>query len=478
MSSRRYGTPNSEMRNYRSPNDRHANTYGLTLHYAPAETLVQVKYMTPRSSRQRTLEPSVEERRHYRGRHRSHRRSHHQTPETHHQRPNPAYPNPYAPPNPALRPARGPVPAPAPPVISAQAYTSHATASQMQRPVGVRPAPAPQTYFTNTAPVIPLPVPTSAPAPPRHYPTNNHGASPTPPYDPEPYTRYFDPSGAPVPRVLPSRSTVVSAPPTQKADPRPCRSRRLSNALKSFFHKGDGSRAAASAAPQVAYVPVPPAPPAQPAAHHDAAYRPAASDHTVGATRRAKETTTRPSSAFNIYTRDMLPQIYGVGRNFERDPHWQGAGKEKINVLMPVGLLDCWSIFFNARNLKEIHFWHIKGDDSWREFPTIRVRGLKSLYIHLNEAWLTNLLDAVRVRHLRHLEVYYSSGGGGRFSYDKQAYVRLVGAIRHGAAAGFVGISPNHPVYGARSSSLEATLEAAVEQDAPRWTFHICDERS
>ncbi|KAL1663722.1 hypothetical protein GGF50DRAFT_56387 [Schizophyllum commune] len=469
--------PTSEALNHRSP-VRLPNLHGQTLRFASPRHLAEAVDVTPRGERKWWVDPSGEERRHHRGGQRTHRRSHHRTPQTLPQRTNPAYANPYAPPNPAPRPARAPMsapaPAPAPPVIPAQAYMPYTPAPQPQPPVGIRPAPAPQTYFTNAAPVIPpIPAPTVAPAPPEAHATNKHGASPALLNDPEPYTRYYHPSGAPAPRAVPAPAAARPAPPTQNAHSQPSRSRRLSNAVKSLFQKGDCSRAPAPAAPpQVVYVAIPAAAATQPAAP-----RPTPSDRPVAADRRAEETVERPSSAFNIYTRDMLPRLYGAGRDCERDPHWQGTDKEKINVLMPVGLLDCWSILFNAQNLKEIHFWHITGNDSWRVFPAIRVRELESLYVHANDAWLTNLLNSLRVPRLRHLEVCYSAGGGGRFSYDKQAYVTLVGNARRRVDRGHVCISPNHPVYSDRHSSLKATLEAAVRQDAPRWKFHIRDER-
>ncbi|KAL1684824.1 hypothetical protein GGG16DRAFT_67555 [Schizophyllum commune] len=465
--------PTSEALNHRSP-ARLPNSFGQTLRFASPRHLAEAVDVTPRGERQWWVEPSVEERRHHRGGQRTHRRSHHGTPQTLPQRTNPAYANPYAPPDPAARPARAPMHAPAPvlapPVVPAQAYMPYTPAP----PVGPRPASAPQTYFTNTAPVIPpIPTPTVAPAPRAAHATNKHGAAPALLHDAEPYTRYYHPSGAPAPRAIPTSVAAAPAPSTQVTNSLPSRSRRLSNAFKSLFQKGDCSRAPAPAAPpQVVYVPIPAAATAQPAAPLSIP-----SYHAVAADRRAEETVERPCSAFNIYTRDMLPRIYGDRRDCQRDPHWQGADKKKINVLMPIGLLDCWSIFFNAPNLEEIHFWHITGNDSWRVFPAIRVRGLESLYVHANDAWLTNLLNSLRVPRLRHLEICYSAGGGGRFSYDKQAYVTLVGNARRRVGEGHVCISPNHPVYSDRHSSLKATLEAAVRQDAPRWKFHIRDER-
>ncbi|KAL1663726.1 hypothetical protein GGF50DRAFT_56397 [Schizophyllum commune] len=475
MSSRRYDTPNSEMRDYRSPNDRHANSYGLTFHYAPAETLLQGKYMTPQSSLNRPLEPSREERRRHRGGHRTHRRSHPRAPETRHQHPNLAYANPHAPSNPAPRQTQVPVPVPAPPVIPAQAYAPYPPAPQPQRPVGVRPAPAPQKYSTNTAPVIPpVPVPTSAPAPSKTCATNNRGDYPLP-HDPEPYTRYYHPSGAPVPRSLSAHATVASAPPTQKVESRPSQSCRLSNAYKSLFHQGDRSRAPAPATPL--HVPVPPRPLAQPAAPRVALQR-ATEDHSVTPDRRAKGTTARPSSAVNIYTRDMLPRIYGAGRGCQHDPHWQGADKEKINVLMPVGLLDCWFIFFNARNLQEIHFWHIMGDDSWREFPQIDVHRLQTIKVHFNEAWLTNLLKSLHLRDFHHFEACYSRGCAERFAYDKPAYRTFVKRACKTAKTGYIHISPNHPVYGDRVSSLQRTLKKVSRKQQADWDILITDIRA
>ncbi|KAL1673986.1 hypothetical protein EV122DRAFT_221607 [Schizophyllum commune] len=457
--------PTSEALNHRSP-ARLPNSFGQTLRFASPRHLAEAVDVTPRGERQWWVDPSVEERHHHRGGHRTHRRSHHRTPQTLPQRTNPAYANPYAPPNPAPRPARAPIPAPAPapPVIPVQAYMPYAPAPQPQPPVGVRPAPAPQNHFANTAPVIPLiSVPTPTPAPPEPYATNKHGASFL--HDPEPYTRYYHPSGAPAPRVVPAPAAAQPAPPTQDEDSRPSRGRRLSNAVKSLFQKGDCSRAHAPAAiPQVVYVTIPAAAAAQPAA-------------PVAADCRAEETVERPSSAFNIYTRDMLPRIYGDRRDCQRDPHWQGADKKKINVLMPIGLLDCWSIFFNAPNLKEIHFWHITGDDSYRRFPQVDVLRLKSLHVHFNEAWLTNLLDSLRIERLRHFEAYYSRGCAERFAHDKHAYLNFFDKACQRVRVGSARISPNHPVYGVRVSSLEPALEAVAQRWEANWNFSITDAR-
>ncbi|KAI4520200.1 hypothetical protein K525DRAFT_204286 [Schizophyllum commune Loenen D] len=464
--------PTSEALNHRSP-ARLPNSFGQTLRFASPRHLAEAVDVTPRGERQWWVEPSVEERRHHRGGQRTHRRSHHGTPQTLPQRTNTAYANPYAPPNPAPRPARAPIPAPAPapPVIPVQAYMPYAPAPQPQPPVGVRPAPAPQNHFANTAPVIPpISVPTPTPAPPEPYATNKHGASFL--HDPEPYTRYYHPSGAPAPRVVPAPAAAQPAPPTQDEDSRPSRGRRLSNAVKSLFQKGDCSRAPASAAPpQVVYVAIPAAA-AQPADPQPA------SSNSPAIDRRAEETVERPSSAFNIYTRDMLPRIYGAERDCQRDPHWQGADKEKINVLMPVGLLDCWSILFNARYLKEIHFWHITGDDSWREFPQIEVPKLQTLQVYFNEAWLTNLLQSLLLRRFQHFGAYYSRGCAERFAYDKPAYQSFVSKASQRVKKGRIHISPNHPAYGDRVSSLQPALEAVCQGQRARWDVKITDVRA
>ncbi|KAI5823450.1 hypothetical protein K523DRAFT_255174, partial [Schizophyllum commune Tattone D] len=467
------------------PDNRHANSDGLAFHYAPAETLVQVKYMTPQSSLYEPLEPSGEARRHHRGGHRTHRgghrthrRSHHRTPKTRPQRSHPAHANLYASPNPAPHPAQVPMPANAPPMIPAQAYTSHAIAPHQQQPVRVHPAPAPQNYSTNAGPVNPpVPVPASAPAPPEPYATNSRDDYPLP-CDPEPYTRYYHPSGAPVPRSLSAHATVAPAPPTQKVDSRPSQSCRLSNAYKSLFQKSDRSRAPASATlSHVVHAPVPPRPLAQPAAPQVATPRAHTNRH-VASGRRPKETTGRSSPVFNIYTRDTLPQIYGTGRDCHHDPHWQGADKEKINVLMPVGLLDCWSILFNARNLKEIHFWHITGDDSWRKFPAIDVHRLQTIKVHFNEAWLTNLLKSLHLRDFHHFEACYSRGCAERFAYDKPAYRTFVKRACKTAKTGYIHISPNHPVYGDRVSSLQRTLKKVCQKQQADWDVLITDIRA
>ena len=99
----------------------------------------------------------------------------------------------------------------------------------------------------------------------------------------------------------------------------------------------------------------------------------------------------------------MLPALPEKG--IARDPKWKGMRAEHINVLMPVNLLDCWLILYNAQRVKEVHFWHVLGDDSGRKFPEIKVRQLETLSVHNNEAWLTNLLRSLRIGALTHLAV-------------------------------------------------------------------------
>ncbi|KAI5896969.1 uncharacterized protein SCHCODRAFT_01151409 [Schizophyllum commune H4-8] len=182
-------------------------------------------------------------------------------------------------------------------------------------------------------------------------------------------------------------------------------------------------------------------------------------------------------AAFNIYTLDMLPCL--PARGIARDPKWKGASAEKINVLMPVDLLSCWLILYNAQRLKEVHFWHVRGNDSGRKFPKLEVRFLESFHVHNNEAWLANLLDSLRTANLKHLEVYYAIGCGPRFMHDRGAYIRLfVNAIRI-IHSGIVCISPNHPVYALRSSRLEGhlgTRVGALLRNAA-WTFQVRDTR-
>ncbi|KAL1688077.1 hypothetical protein GGG16DRAFT_60711, partial [Schizophyllum commune] len=184
-----------------------------------------------------------------------------------------------------------------------------------------------------------------------------------------------------------------------------------------------------------------------------------------------------PKSVFNIYTRDMLPSL--PARGIARDPKWKGASAEKINVLMPVDLLSCWLILYNAQRLKEVHFWHVRGNDSGRKFPKLEVRFLESFHVHNNEAWLANLLDSLRTANLKHLEVYYAIGCGPRFMHDRGAYIRLfVNAIRI-IHSGIVCISPNHPVYALRSSRLEGHLGTRVGALLlnAAWTFQVRDTR-
>ncbi|KAL1705191.1 hypothetical protein EV121DRAFT_290624 [Schizophyllum commune] len=184
------------------------------------------------------------------------------------------------------------------------------------------------------------------------------------------------------------------------------------------------------------------------------------------------------TSTFNIYTCDMLPAL--PARGIARDPQWKGASAEKINVLMPVDLLSCWLILYNAQRLKEVHFLHVRGTDSGRRFPKIIVRQLESLQIHYNEAWLTNLLRSLRVGALTHLEVYYASARPERFTYDQEAYVYLFRKARcHLKQAGLVCISPNHPVYAKRASKLASVLSELLPtlvKDA-NWAFHVTDVR-
>lgn len=183
------------------------------------------------------------------------------------------------------------------------------------------------------------------------------------------------------------------------------------------------------------------------------------------------------SAAFNIYTRDMLPSL--PARGIARDPEWKGASVEKINVLMPIDLVDCWLILYNAQRLKEVHFWHVLGDDSGRKFPKIKIRQLESLYIHYNEAWLTNLLCSIRIGALTRLEVYYASSRPERFAYDEDAYLYLFEKARNLSQNGVVCISPNHPIYGRRASKLEEALYGYVYAHVknPGWVFHVSDMR-
>ncbi|KAL1720019.1 hypothetical protein EV715DRAFT_272178 [Schizophyllum commune] len=183
-------------------------------------------------------------------------------------------------------------------------------------------------------------------------------------------------------------------------------------------------------------------------------------------------------SAFNIYTRDMLPALPEKG--IARDPKWKGARSEHINVLMPVNLLDCWLIFYNAQRVREVHFWHVLGDDSGRKFPEIEAQQLETLSIHHNEAWLTNLLRSLRVGALTHLAVYYATSCGEKFSYDQEAYLDLFRKAEGLKSAGLVCISPNHPHYWKQRSKLASALyeyfDAHVE--CHHWVFRVTDTHS
>ncbi|KAI4524644.1 hypothetical protein K525DRAFT_193477 [Schizophyllum commune Loenen D] len=183
-------------------------------------------------------------------------------------------------------------------------------------------------------------------------------------------------------------------------------------------------------------------------------------------------------SAFNIYTRDMLPTLPEKG--IARDPKWKSVGAEHINVLMPVNLLDCWLIFYNAQRVREVHFWHVLGDDSGRKFPEIKVQQLETLSIHHNEAWLTNLLRSLRIGALTHLAVYYAASCGEKFSYDQEAYLGLFRRAEGLKSGGLVCISPNHPHYWKRGSKLARALydyfDAYVE--GHHWVFRVTDTHS
>ncbi|KAL1666974.1 hypothetical protein GGF50DRAFT_49509, partial [Schizophyllum commune] len=184
------------------------------------------------------------------------------------------------------------------------------------------------------------------------------------------------------------------------------------------------------------------------------------------------------TSTFNIYTCDMLPAL--PARGIARDPQWKGASAEKINVLMPVDLLSCWLILYNAQHLKEVHFWHVLGNDSGRKFPTLGVRSLESFYVHNNEAWLTNLLNSLRTEHLKHFEVYYAPLCAPRFMHDVEAYIYLFDNALQIQRKGIVCISPNHPIYGSRSSRLEGALCEYVRNNVlnASWTISVRDIRS
>ncbi|KAL1760481.1 hypothetical protein FB107DRAFT_270188 [Schizophyllum commune] len=182
-------------------------------------------------------------------------------------------------------------------------------------------------------------------------------------------------------------------------------------------------------------------------------------------------------SVFNIYTRNMLPCL--PARGIARDPQWKGASAERINVLMPVDLLSCWLILYNAQHLKEVHFWHVLGNDSGRKFPKIMIRQLEALHIHHNDAWLTNLLRSLRIGALTRLTVYYGTSGGAKFTYDLEAYLYLFRKAKGLRPAGIVSISPNHPFYWERESKLAAALHEYVDScfEDHCWVFNVTDMR-
>ncbi|KAL1666972.1 hypothetical protein GGF50DRAFT_112644 [Schizophyllum commune] len=182
-------------------------------------------------------------------------------------------------------------------------------------------------------------------------------------------------------------------------------------------------------------------------------------------------------SVFNIYTRDMLPCLPAKG--IARDPKWKGTSAEKINVLTPVDLVDCWLILYNAQRLKEVHFWHVRGNDSGRKFPMLEVRSLESFCVYSNEAWLTNLLDSLRTVHLTRLEVYYAASCAPRFVHDKNAFVRFFASASHLEVYGTICISPNHPFYGLKSSRLEGELHECLSEfrTGANWKILVRDTR-
>ncbi|KAL1673968.1 hypothetical protein EV122DRAFT_221590, partial [Schizophyllum commune] len=182
-------------------------------------------------------------------------------------------------------------------------------------------------------------------------------------------------------------------------------------------------------------------------------------------------------SVFNVYTRDMLPCLPAKG--IARDPQWKGASAEKINVLMPIDLADCWLILYNAQRLKEVHFWHVRGNDSGRKFPMLEVRSLESFCVYSNEAWLTNLLDSLRTEHLTRLEVYYAASCAPRFVHDENAFVRFFASASHLEINGTICISPNHPFYGLTSSRLEGELHECLGEFRPgaNWKIPVRDTR-
>ncbi|KAL1744992.1 hypothetical protein HDZ31DRAFT_37343 [Schizophyllum fasciatum] len=272
----------------------------------------------------------------------------------------------------------------------------------------------------------------------------------------------------------------------------PRRRRGLCYAFKSFLRRGKracvcpaGPSAPSAFAPQPpsafpppepsASVPQTPVPrPAAPtAATRPTPERPAARERNV------VETATKSVSFLNIYSRDMLPRLCEDRSGFQRDPHWRGADKELINVMMPVNLLDCWLILFNARELKDVTFWRILADDSWRTFPKVEVRKLESLVVRTNDAWLSNLLDSLKIRSLQCLDIYYSAGRGGVFVHDQTAYLSLFRRAERLAIRGKVHISPNNVGYSTRCSTFQGRLHECIRQRAPnsRWTCDIGDPR-
>ncbi|TRM60587.1 hypothetical protein BD626DRAFT_407399, partial [Schizophyllum amplum] len=176
----------------------------------------------------------------------------------------------------------------------------------------------------------------------------------------------------------------------------------------------------------------------------------------------------------NIYTRDMLPNSHtGSERAPLPDTQWAGFGKEKINVMMPVDLYECFVILLSAPRLRKIKFWRVLPDDNSRNWHMIDVHQLQSLTIRDTETPIVNLLDMLMIEKLQHLKVYYSAGCGRKFAADKPAFINLFRTTEVIRDGGKVVIRPNHPAYSARMSSLQADLSARLH--GRNWTVIVTD---
>ncbi|TRM66501.1 hypothetical protein BD626DRAFT_397067, partial [Schizophyllum amplum] len=186
---------------------------------------------------------------------------------------------------------------------------------------------------------------------------------------------------------------------------------------------------------------------------------------------------TKVTTTLNIYTRDMLPNSHtGSERAPLPDTQWAGYDKEKINVMMPVNLYECFVVLLSAPRLRKIKFWRVLADVNSRNWHIIDVHQLQSLIIRDTETPIANLLDMLKIENLRNLKVYYSADCGRKFAADKPAYNYLFETAENVIDRGKVVIRPNHPAYSERMSSLQVQLSASL--DNHDWTVIVTDSEA